>query len=121
MKRLLLVLCVFVLSTPVLAKIKAKHVAGTWSYAVQTDQGDMTGSLKFTKAKKGKLEGEVLTDDGMTIPMTKVEIKEGDVLYFEIQPDYDVLRVSMKIDGDSYEGTVASDQGEVAVTGKKQK
>ena len=121
MKRLLLGLFILTLSTPIFAKIKAKHVIGTWSYAVQADQGDLTGTLNFTKAKKGKLEGEVITDNGMTIPMSKLEIKEGDVLYFEVQPDYEVLRVSLKIAGDSYEGTVATDQGEAPITGKKQK
>ena len=121
MKRLLVTLFILTLSIQLFAKIKAKHIVGTWTYAVQTDQGNMTGTLKFTKAKKSKLEGEVLTDDGTTIPMLKIEIRDGDVLYFEVQPDYEVLRVSMKIAGDSYEGTVATDQGEAPVTGRKQK
>ena len=121
MKRLLLGLFILTLSTQVFAKIKAKHIVGTWSYAVHTDQGDMTGLLKFTKVKKGKLEGEVITDNGTAMPMSKLEIKEGDVLYFEVQPDYEVIRVSLKITGDSFEGTGTTDQGEAPITGKKQK
>jgi len=121
MKNLIICLFILLVSTPVFAKIKAKHIAGTWTYTVQTGQGDITGILKFTKEKKGKLSGEVITDDGMTIPMTKVEIKEGDIVYFEIQPDYEVMQVSMTIEGDKYEGVVAVSQGEMPVSGEKQK
>ena len=120
MKNLFICLFIMFVSVPVVAKIKTKHIAGTWTYTVPTDQGDLTGVLKFTKEKKGKLSGEVVTDDGMTIPMTKVEIREGDVVYFEIQPDYEVMQVSMTIGGDQYEGTVATSQGELPVSGKKQ-
>ena len=70
---------------PVFAKIKAKQVAGTWTYTVQVPDGDLTGSLEFTKEKKGKLSGKVISNTGDTYTMLKVEIKDGDVVYFEIQ------------------------------------
>lgn len=120
MKNLFIVLLVFLMATPIFAKIKAKHVAGTWNYTVQTPDGDLTGSLKFKKEKKGKLSGEVMTDDGQNFTMTKVEIREGDVVYFEIQPDYDVMMITMNIDGDQYKGVVDTSQGEVPIFGKKQ-
>ena len=121
MKNLLIALFVLLIAGPVYSKIKAKHVAGTWNYTVQTPDGDLTGSLKFTKEKKGKLSGEVMTDDGQTFTMTKVEIREGDVVYFEIQPDYEVMMVTMNVEGDQYKGVVATSQGEVPVFGSKQK
>ncbi len=119
MKKLLFGLFILLMTTPVFAKIKAKQIAGTWTYSVQSDQGVMTGILKFTKEKKGKLSGEVFTDDGMNFPMSKVEIKEGDIVYFEIQPDYEVMKVSMTIEGEKYNGVVAVSQGEMTVTGEK--
>jgi hypothetical protein len=121
MKNLLIAFFIILIASPVYSKIKAKHVAGTWTYKVQTNQGDLTGILKFTKEKKGKLSGEVMTDAGDTFSMTKVEIQEGDVVYFEIQPDYDVLKVSMTIEDDQYKGVVKNSQGEAPVSGEKQK
>lgn len=52
MKKLLISLFILLMTAPVFAKIKAKHIAGTWTYSVQTGQGDLTGILKFTKEKK---------------------------------------------------------------------
>ena len=121
MRNLFIGLFILLMAAPVYSKIKSKHVAGSWNYTVQTPQGDLAGTLKFTKEKKGKLSGAVYTNDGMTFPMTKVEIREGDVVYFEIQPDYEVMRVSMNIDKDQYKGVVVTSQGEVPVFGQKQK
>jgi hypothetical protein len=121
MKNLFIVMLALIIVTPVYSKIKAKHVAGTWSYSVQTPDGTLTGVLKFTKQKKNKLSGEVLTDDGMTITMNKVEIREGDVVYFEVQPDYEVMKVTMSIVDDKYDGMVSISQGDLKVTGEKQK
>jgi hypothetical protein len=121
MKNLLIGLLVLLTATPVFAKIKAKHVAGTWSYTVQTPDGALTGSLEFTKEKKGKLSGKVIADTGDTFTMLKVEIKDGDVVYFEVQPEYEVMKVTMTLKDDTYSGMVAVSQGEVPVTGEKRK
>ena len=121
MKKLFIGLFILGLSTQVFAKIKAKDIAGTWEYTVQTDQGDLTGVLNFTKEKKGALSGEVVTDDGTTIPMSKIEIKEGDVLYFEIQPEYDVMQITVNIEGDKFKGVVDTGQGDMTLIGEKKK
>lgn len=119
MKKLLIVLFVFGISTQIFAKITVKQMVGTWNYTVVTDEGDLTGVIKFTKVD-GELAGEVITDDGNTIPLSKIEIKENNVFYFELQPDYEILRVTLTIDGKKYSGAVATDQGEVTVSGDKQ-
>jgi hypothetical protein len=121
MKNLCIGLFILLIAMPVFAKIKAKHVAGTWTYTVQAPDGDLTGSLEFTKEKKGKLSGKVITDTGDTFTMLKVEIKEGDVVYFEIQPDYEVMKVTMTLEDDKYKGIVAVSQGELPVMGEKRK
>lgn len=121
MKNLLIGLFILLVATPVFAKIKAKHVAGTWSYTVQTPDATLTGSLEFTKEKKGKLSGKVIADTGDTFTMLKVEIRDGDVVYFEIQPDYEVMKVTMTLEGDAYTGMVAVSQGEIPVKGEKRK
>ena len=121
MKKLFIGLFILGLSTQVFAKIKTKDIVGTWEYTVQTDQGDLTGVLNFTKEKKGALSGEVVTDDGTTITMSKIEIKEGDVLYFEIQPDYEVMQITLNIEGDTFKGMGGTGQGDMNIIGEKKK
>lgn len=118
MKKLLLIIFVLAFSTQIHAKIKAKHIVGSWSYTVKTSDGDLTGELKFTDVDK-KLTGEVHTDDGSTFTMSKIEIKDGDVLYFEIQPDYEIWQISLNITKNKYEGTGTTSEFEVQITGTK--
>jgi len=119
MKKLLIVLLVLGVSTQVFGKLKEKHVIGQWKYSVETDQGSMTGSFNIIK-EEGKLGGEVVTDDGYTLPFTKVEIKEDDTLYLEVTTDSDVITISVKVDGDVFNGTATSYMGEAPIVGEKQ-
>ncbi|MEX2564639.1 MAG: hypothetical protein WD431_01700 [Cyclobacteriaceae bacterium] len=80
--------------------------------------GDMNGVLKFVE-KEGKLTGEVIPDDGGVFPMTKVEIKEGDVLYFELVFKYQLLKTTLKVDGEKFKGSGYSYDGEFELFGKK--
>lgn len=121
MKKLLIGLFIIGMSTQVFAKIKVKDVIGNWNYIVHSDQGELTGIIKITKVNKKELAGEVITDEGTTIPLSKMEIKEGDILYFEVQPEYEIIKISLKIEGDKFDGTGGTDQGEVRITGEKQK
>ena len=119
MKKLFILLIVLGITTPILAQLDSKQIVGNWKYSVVTDQGDMTGVFKFAE-KDGKLTGDVITSDGYTIPITKIEIKEENNLYLEIQTDNDLIKVSVKIDGNNFKGTGTSYQGEAPITGVKQ-
>jgi hypothetical protein len=118
MKKLLVLLFVLGISTQLFANISAKQVVGKWKYAIETDQGNMTGSLNFVE-KEGKLTGEVYTDNGDMFTMTKVEIKEGNILYFELKPEYDVIKVTLKIEGKKFKGSGSTYEGEFPLTGEK--
>lgn len=118
MKKLVIALFVLGMTLPSFAGIKVKDVVGTWSYTIETDYETMTGSLVF-EADGKELSGEVVTDDGQTIPMTKVEIRDNNVLYFELEVDYNVMEATMTINGKKYTGTVAADGGELEVSGEK--
>jgi hypothetical protein len=118
MKKLLVFLFVLGVSNQLFAEIKNKDVIGTWKYTVVTDQGDMTGNLVF-KETEGKLTGEVVTNDSGTFPMEKVELKEGNILYFELTPEYDTIKVSVKVEGKKFKGTGSTTQGEFDLTGEK--
>jgi len=118
MKKLLVLLFVLGISTQLFADISAKQVVGKWKYTVVVDGGEMTGILKFVE-KEGKLTGEVISDDGGMFQMTKVEIKEGNILYFELKPEYDVIKVTIKIEGKKFKGSGSTYDGDFSLTGEK--
>lgn len=118
MKKVIIALFVMGIALPSFAGLKVKDVVGTWSYQIETEYESMTGTLKFEKDGK-KLTGQVITDAGDIVPMTKVEIRENNVLYFELEVDYNLLKANMTIDGKKYSGTVGSDAGDMVVIGEK--
>ena len=118
MKKLLFALFIVAISSQAYGQLTVKQVLGDWKYLVSTDQGDLTGVMKITE-KEGKLAGSISSDDGNTFPVTKLEIKEEKILYFEIVPDYEVIKVSLKIDGKKFAGTVGTSEGEIPITGEK--
>ncbi len=120
MKKLLVVLFALVISLPSFAGLKEKNVVGKWTYTVETGQETLTGNMIF-ELKKGKLVGEVVTADGETYPLSNIEIKEGNILYFEIEPDYEVLKANLTVSGKKYEGTIGAMDNLVPMTGEKVK
>ncbi len=118
MKKLLALFFVLAISTQLFADIKEKHLIGKWKYTAVTDQGEMTGHLIFIE-KEGKLSGEVNSDDGNSFPVTKIELKEGDLLYFEVKPEYDVIKVRVKVEGNKFKGSGSTYDGEFGLTGEK--
>jgi len=118
MKKLVIALFVLGIALPSFAGLKVKHVVGTWSYQIETEYETLTGTLKFEKDGKG-LTGHVTSDAGDIIPLLKVEIRENNVLYFELEVDYNLLKANMTIDGKKYKGTIGTDGGEAPVTGEK--
>jgi hypothetical protein len=119
MKKLIIALFVLGIALPSFAAgLKVKDVVGTWSYEIVTDMETLTGTLKFEKDGK-ELTGQIITSDGQTIPLSNVQIKENNVLYFEMEVDYNLLKSTMTIEGKKYTGTILADGGEVPVTGEK--
>lgn len=118
MKKLFVLLFVLGLSTQLYANISAKQIVGKWKYVIETDQGEMTGTLKFVE-KEGKLTGEVVTGVGDIFPLTKVELKDGNTLYFELKPEYDVIKVTLKIDGKKFTGSGSTYEGDFSLAGEK--
>ena len=118
MKKLVIALFVLGMALPSFAGIKVKDVVGTWSYKIETEYETMSGTLVFEKDGDG-LSGEVVTDMGETIPMTKVEIRDNNVLYFELEVNYNVMESTITIEGKKYKGTVAAEGGEMEVVGEK--
>jgi len=119
MKKLVLALFVLGIALPSIAGgLKVKDVVGTWSYEVVIDYETASGTLKFEKNEK-ELSGKVITDNGETIPLTKVEIRDNNVLYFELEVDYSTFKVSVTVEGKKYKGTLTTDDGDAPITGAK--
>ena len=118
MKKLIIALFVLGIALPTFAGIKVKDVVGKWSYKVEIDYETLTGTLVFEKEGK-ELTGEVVTDDGQTFPMSNVEIRENNVLYFEIEVDYNLMELTLTIEEKKYSGTIVADGGEIPITGEK--
>ena len=118
MKKSMLLVLVLLISLPSFAKLKEKHVIGTWKYTVQTDQGDLTGSFNIEK-KDGILVGEVNTDDGETFSFGKIEIKEDNTLYLELDTGSDLLVISVKVKKKKWDGTVSTQGISFPMTAEK--
>ncbi len=118
MKKLLIVIFVIGISLPSFAGLQEKDVVGKWTYKVETDQGILAGFLKF-EIKDGKLVGQVISDDGETLQLTKVEIRDNNILYFELQPDYEVIKATLTVENNKYVGTVAAEGGAMSISGEK--
>ncbi len=118
MKKTAFLLFVLIFTFPALAQLKSDAVTGKWKYNVVTDQGDMTGIFRFAE-NEGKLSGEVITNEGYSIPFTKIELKENNILYLELKTESDLIKVTVKVEGKSFKGTGISYQGEAPVSGEK--
>ena len=118
MKTLLIVLFIIGISLPSFAGLQEKDVIGKWTYKVETEQGALTGFLNFEN-KDGQLAGHVISDDGETLKFTRVEIRDNNILYFELQPDDMVLKATLTVENNKFVGTVAAEGGEMTITGEK--
>jgi len=118
MKKIMLVLLVLGVSLSTYAEPKEKDVLGTWKYKVQTDQGDLTGTITIEK-KEGKLTARVNTDEGEVLDFSKVELQDKDVLYMELDTGYEILEISLTVKKKAMEGTVGSEQGSFPITCEK--
>ncbi|NQU84668.1 MAG: hypothetical protein HQ541_02800 [Mariniphaga sp.] len=120
MKKLLLILIVIGLAafSADAAKLKNKDVVGNWKYSVETYDGILTGVIKVSEKDK-KLEGDVNDDMGSVFKLTKIEIVD-DELIFELQPDYDVIKVKAKLVDSKLVGTVATQGEEFKLVAEKQ-
>ena len=118
MKKLLFVLFVLGISLQSFAGIKEKDVIGTWKYKVETDEGTVTGKLTIEK-KEGKLVGEANSDDGEVITLSNVQIKDNDILYFEVDTGDESLVVSVTVTKKNFSGTVGNETNSMPITAEK--
>lgn len=95
-----------------------EDLKGTWKYKVETDQGDLTGTLKFEE-KEGALAGDVYTDDGEILSFSKIESRADNTFYMELDTGYELMEITVTLKGNTFEGTVESPSGSFPLTGEK--
>ena len=117
-KKHLIVLFILGMALQSFTGLSEKEVIGSWKYEIEINYEVMTGILKFEK-KEGKLTGEVQTDMGDYFALTNVEIKENNILYFELVPEYEVMKANLTVEDKKFTGTIGNYEGEIAITGEK--
>lgn len=118
MKKLFIVLFCLGFALQVFAELKPKQVVGKWKYTVQLDQGEIKGIFKFAE-KEGKLTGSIETEEGYTFDFSKVEIQKENTLYFEFTPEYDPIKITLKIDDRKFRGIGSTYNGDAEIVGEK--
>ena len=118
MKKFMFLLFVLGISFSSLAGQDGKDILGTWKYKVETDQGDLTGTLVFEN-KDDAVAGEVRTDDGQILSFNKIEWKENNAFYMELDTGYELMEISVTVNGSTFEGTVESQSGSFPLSGEK--
>jgi hypothetical protein len=118
LQKLLIILFVFGVSLNASGGLKEKDVIGTWKYSVDAYDQILTGVVIFEK-NEGILTGKAKTDGGETFSFTKVEIRENNVLYFELKREYDVVSATVTVENKQFNGTVGNYEGEAPITGEK--
>tara|TARA_R110002074_G_scaffold104764_8_gene226312 strand:+ start:4477 stop:4842 length:366 start_codon:yes stop_codon:yes gene_type:complete len=120
MKKLVFV-CIFLgFVTQAFAQISEKQLMGTWKYTVMTDQGPLTGVLNFDE-KEGKIAGEVVSSEGQSWNMDSLELREENIVYFEIVPEAETFVSTLKFEGDAFEGMTGPSHTQFTVTGERLK
>ena len=118
MKKLLLLVMVLGITLPSFGGIKIKDLLGTWKYEAVVEMQTLAGEFSFEK-KDGELIGEVKTSEGETFLMNTIEIRENNVLYFELDTGYETLQATVTVEKKKFSGTVGNNQGEMPFTGEK--
>jgi hypothetical protein len=96
----------------------SEPIQGKWSYSVDAGGTILTGVFHFFE-KEGQLTGEILSDDGYTIPFSKLEQKEPNKYYMEAKTDTDLIQITLNFNNDKYSGMASSYQGEAPISGER--
>jgi len=117
MKKWFLLLFVLGITTVAFSQ-NNNQVIGKWKYTIDTGSELWTGIFNFAE-KEGKLAGELTTNEGTIMPFSKIEFLEDNMLKLEIETDNDIIKIAVKVDGNKFNGSGSSSQGEAPITGEK--
>jgi hypothetical protein len=93
-------------------------VLGTWSYTLQTPQGDLTGTLTIEGDQSG-LEGTFTGPRGESQEMQSISF-DGTTLSFSISsPQGGTVSVTVTVEEGTFEGSASTSGGSFTITGER--
>lgn len=93
-------------------------VVGTWSYTLETPQGDQSGTLTIEGDDSG-LEGTIVNDQGDETDLESISF-DGTTLSFTVpSSEGPSLSMTVTVEGDSFEGSVSTPGPTLSITGER--
>ena len=93
-------------------------VLGTWSYTLETPQGDFSGEVMIEGDQSG-LDGTFTGPQGDEQPLQSVSF-DGTTLSFTVDsPQGGSVSVSVTVEGDTFEGSASTSGGSFPISGER--
>lgn len=92
-------------------------VVGTWSYTLETPQGDFSGTLTIEGDESG-LEGTFTGPQGEEEQLDSVSF-DGSKLSFSVSSPQGSISVTATVEGETFEGTASGEFGSFPITGER--
>ncbi len=93
-------------------------VLGTWSYTLETPQGDRSGTLTIEGDESG-LEGTITNSQGTESELESISF-DGTTLSFTVSPAQGPsLSVTVTVEADAFEGSVSTPGPSLTITGER--
>ncbi|MEF8940262.1 MAG: amidohydrolase family protein [Salinivenus sp.] len=92
-------------------------VVGTWSYTLETPQGDLEGTITIEGDQSG-LEGTFTGPQGEEEDLQGISF-DGTTLSFSVSSPQGTISISVTVEGDTFEGTASGDFGSFPITGER--
>ena len=92
-------------------------VVGTWSYTIESPQGELSGTLTIEGDQSG-LEGTFTGPQGDEQDLQSVSF-DGTTLSFSFSSPRGSISVTVTVEGDTFEGTASGEFGSFPITGER--
>ena len=93
-------------------------VLGTWSYTLETPQGDRSGTLTIEGDESG-LEGTITNSQGTESELESISF-DGTTLSFTVSPEQGpTLSTTVTVEDDAFEGSVSTPGPSLSITGER--
>ncbi|MFO8099637.1 MAG: amidohydrolase family protein [Salinibacter sp.] len=97
---------------------EVSKVVGTWSYTLETPQGDRTGTLTFEGDDSG-LEGTIVNSQGDETDLESISF-DGTTLSFTVpSSEGPSLSMTVTVEDDTFEGSVSTPGPTLSITGER--
>ena len=100
-------------------ELQPSDIKGKWYFSYESRVGTIKGIFNI-KEKDGKLSGDIVASEfGIKHQFSKIEIKENDVLFLQVDNDNNKFELLINIKNKEFTGSISSIAGKTQVTGIK--